>query len=95
MWTPETSDIEISGNEIVDATGVAIKLVNADRMLVQNNTLINPLSGLDREEKLEFCRGIPQEVVHDVMRNPSYSIATISTGHARGSVNRAENTPPA
>jgi hypothetical protein len=88
-------NIEISGNTIVDAPGVAIKLVNADGVLVRNNTLINPLSGLDREETLEFSAGIPSNELTDVMRNPYYGIVTISTRNVRGSGNRAENTPPA
>jgi hypothetical protein len=74
---------------------VAIKLINADGVLVRNNTLINPLSGLDREETLEFSAGIPSNELTDVMSNPYYGIVTISTRNVRGSGNRGENTPPA
>lgn len=88
-------DIEISGNRIVDAPGVAIKLVNADGVLVRNNTIINPLSGLDRLETLDFSGGIPSNELTDVVRNPYYGIVTISTRNVHGSGNRAENTLPA
>ena len=88
-------DIEISGNRIVDPPGVAIKLVNADGVLIRNNTIINPLGGLNQQETLDFSRGIPSNELTEVMRYPYYGIVTISTRNVRGSGNRAENTPPA
>jgi hypothetical protein len=88
-------DIEISGNRIVDPPGVAIKLVNADGVLVRNNTIINPLSGLDRQETLDFSKGIPCNELTEVMRYPYYGIVTISTRNVRGSGNCAEDTRPA
>ena len=88
-------DIEISNNRIVDPPGVAIKLVNADGVLVRNNAIINPLGGLNRQETLDFSRGIPFNELTDVVRNPYYGIVTISSRNVRGWGNRAENTPPA
>lgn len=88
-------NIEISGNTIVDAPGVAIKLVNADGVLVRNNTIIDPFRGLDIDEMLDLSAGIPPNEVTDVMRNPYWGILTISSRNVRGSGNRAENTPPA
>ena len=74
---------------------MAIKLVNADGVLAQNNTLINPLSGLDREETLEFSGSLPAAEINDAMRKPYYGIVSISSRNVRGSGNRAENAPPA
>jgi len=88
-------DIEISGNRIVDAPGVAVKLVNADGVLVRNNTIINPLSGLADAKRLDFTRGIPVVQLNDVMRNPYSGVVTISTRNVCGSGNHAENTPSA
>jgi hypothetical protein len=88
-------DIEISGSRIVDAPGVAIKLVNADGVLVRNDTLINPLSGLAEGRPLEFTRGIPPSELNDVVRRPYYGIITISTRNVRGSGNRVEKMPSA
>ncbi len=88
-------NIEISGNRIVDAPGVAIKLVNVDGALVQSNTIINPFRGLAEGERLDFSHGIAAGELTDVMENPHYGILTISTRNVRGWGNRAENTPPA
>jgi hypothetical protein len=86
-------DIVISGNRIVDPPGVAIKLVNADGVLVRNNTIIDPLSGSDRQETLDFSRGIPSNELTDVMSNPRCGIVTISSRNVHGWGNRAEKHP--
>ncbi len=88
-------NIELVGNTITDAPGVAIKLVNADGVLVRNNTVINPLCSLAGARRLDFSGDIQRDVLNDVMRNPYYGIVTISSRNVRSSGNRAEQTPAA
>jgi len=88
-------DIEISGNTIKDAPGVAVKLVNADGVVLENNKIINPLTGIKRAEKLDFSQSVAVEHRDDVIRNPYFGVVTISTRNVRGTGNRAEKIPDA
>lgn len=92
------SKVEIARNRIVNAAGIAIKIINAADVTVNDNVIINPLSQLDRKEKLDFSAALPvvpavSPEIRAAMTVPYYAIFIAASKNVHGKGNLVETLP--
>jgi len=92
------SNVEISGNKIINAAKIAIIVANSDGVKINRNLIVAPFSQAEKLDVLNFKDSMPNGFEMDdktraIMEKPYYAIFCISSKNVSGSGNTLERAP--